>query len=281
MQNERELLLVESHLKIALRCLEYRATMPVEELVGLLSLHVGSAAELLSFLQESARAVCTSNEVRSVVTREKEVDTEISKPKTEKKRIENPSAVSPRRSEERRDPVVVHETNVYAGVQREEGGASIRVERNVESKASNVIPESKSRASVAIPPRNRPADSKERAPQNLEKETKQQSTKTIADAYIARAITTTNEATHVEAVLGTRMTPLQSIQKGMTVNDRLRYAAELFSGDRARFTEVVSRLDAAHSLPEALEILHANFQGDADLPALKDFMQLIERRFTK
>ena len=117
---------------------------------------------------------------------------------------------------------------------------------------------------------------KPRPKQNTKPSTTKQ---TIADAYMAKAPTSTNDSTRVDAVLGERMQPLKSIQKGMTVNDRLRFAAALFKGDRNQFADLVRELDLAKSFPVALNILHENYKGDPSVPELQEFILLLERRF--
>lgn len=130
------------------------------------------------------------------------------------------------------------------------------------------------RENLARPVEVSPA--KNRQKQNVKSSTTKQ---TIADAYIAKAPTSTNDSTRVDAVLGERMQPLKSIQKGMTVNDRLRFAAALFNGDRNQFANLVQELDLAESLPIALNILHGNYKGDPSVPELQEFILLVERRF--
>ena len=76
-----------------------------------------------------------------------------------------------------------------------------------------------------------------------------------------------------------RKVALESLLKGMSLNDRKLYCAELYGGDGARFRTALAQLESAGSLSQALELLQRDYAGAADRPVLAQFIQLLERRF--
>ena len=76
-----------------------------------------------------------------------------------------------------------------------------------------------------------------------------------------------------------RKVALESLLKGMSLNDRKLYCAELYGGDGARFRTALAQLESAGSLSQALELLQRDYAGAADSPVLAQFIQLLERRF--
>lgn len=77
-----------------------------------------------------------------------------------------------------------------------------------------------------------------------------------------------------------RKVALESLLKGMSLNDRKLYCAELYGGDGARFRTALVQLESAGSLSQALELLQRDYAGAADSPVLAQFIQLLERRFS-
>ncbi len=77
-----------------------------------------------------------------------------------------------------------------------------------------------------------------------------------------------------------RKVALESLLKGMSLNDRKLYCAELYGGDGARFRTALAQLESAGSLSQALELLQRDYAGAADSPVLAQFIQLLERRFS-
>lgn len=253
MAQEQELLLAEEHLRVVLDSIAKQRTTPSVDMTAWLrqvNMHLNMATQLINSVVDEPilpKAV-QKVQVKSSLLQENE-------PIIESLDIQPPEPT----------PVVVHSAHDH--------------EKVAEVKEI----EKKNTASVSAPIRKNtpPPTVATSTPQVQKKRTAQYSgaKQTIADAYMAKAPTSTNDSTRVDAVLGERMQPLKSIQKGLTVNDRLRFASALFDGNRELFADLVRKLDLAETLPVALAILHENYKGEADAPELQEFILLLERRF--
>ena len=268
MPSEKEWKVIEAHLRIALRCLEQRSTLTSEELLVVLNMHLASATELLGYCSESELRPNQEKQQPSVVTPVSLVgSSRLDVSSVVQKQPENtPSDVIARVTIPEKAKVVsagvVQDGHAHEAKKLEQVKEPPQV---VEKRKESVLPSQVSVSKPRVTAREKKSETP-KAPQKI-----------IADTYAAPP--SVNDSSHVDAVLGTRLTPLKSIQKGMSVNDRLRYAADLCAGNREQFSQLVRSLDAASSLSEALALLQNSYTGAPDLPALKDFIMLIERRF--
>lgn len=292
MDSEKELQLIASHLRIALRCIEQRQqqVMTEGELVELLDMHVSSAAELLALLrgevgelrQERAplsqehRKVDRGNggvakEVVKTTIPQNEEKGAVAKPvaRGEKEELVNQQRVTSPPS----DPVKSSFREFLPPKGQENVQAPHFEKRGGEEKKGNPLPKRMVGGGGVV--------NGELTSEVKHSKEHSRTTTTLADAYAQRtSIVTNNDNTHVEESLGSRHSPLSSIQKGLTLHDKSLFALELFRGDRALFSKVVKELDTKSSLAEALQTLHLYYTGAPDLPALKDFIQILERRFS-
>lgn len=291
MDSGKELQLIASHLRIALRCIEQQQqVMTMAELVELLDMHVGSAAELLALLRGEGGDVLSVQERRVTESRkvgsgntvvsqkveqpsvspceEKSVATKPALKKTEEQVTASQKVTLPNKTavDSRMPEVLVQDGGVHQQASIREKDSSLGKKESVKSAHSGAV-------------------GGENAGHGIDTKQPREHVRgatTLADAYAQRAaaIVTTNDNAHVEESLGSRLSPLASIQKGLTLYDKSFFAVELFQGNRALFSEVVKELDAKTSLSEALQTLERYYTGAPDLPALKDFIQILERRFS-
>lgn len=83
------------------------------------------------------------------------------------------------------------------------------------------------------------------------------------------------------ADVSVRRKPLKSLEKGMTINDRLYFRQELCGGDAESFKALLAKMDAAGSVETAMRILEES-RGeafDADSEGIKRFLNLLEQRY--
>lgn len=250
MAESQELQLAAEHLRVVLASLEEKRDGDPASWLKHVNMHLSMATQLINSIPPVEPSTSQAEQVGSVpLNRQKET------PSTEALDV----PVQP----------VKQSTVVQSAHAHEAPIVSEQPEKTVTQRATATVRETSPRSVEVSPAKPRPK-------QNTKPSTTKQ---TIADAYMAKAPTSTNDSTRVDAVLGERMQPLKSIQKGMTVNDRLRFAAALFKGDRNQFADLVRELDLAESLPVALNILHENYKGDPSIPELQEFILLLERRF--
>lgn len=78
-----------------------------------------------------------------------------------------------------------------------------------------------------------------------------------------------------------RRKPLKSLEKGMSINDRLYFRQELCGGDAERFKGLVTLMDGAGSVEEAVRLLSAycgdGYDGESE--GVKRFVMLLEQRY--
>lgn len=255
MAQDQELLLAEKHLRVVISCIEQQRNAPSHDLESWLrqvDMHLNMAVQLINSLRAEGQMIPKSvhNMTKSSVVHQ-EVEPTI-------------------------EPLIapVHQSNSSVVIQDAHAHEEVSVRKpqtkKEPSSAGTTVSKNNTSGGEVTPTKPRTKQETKQPPS-----TKQ----TIADAYIAKAPASTNDNTRVDAVLGERMQSLKSIQKGLTVNDRLRFAAALFGGNRELFVNLVSRLDLAESLPTALSILHENYKGDPSVPELQEFILLLERRF--
>lgn len=249
MAREQELFLAEEHLQLVLSYLEQQRTSPNAEFGSWLqqvNMHLNIATQLINSIESPKRVMPqTVSEAVPPVVLQGDVSNsaELQRPKPPISHTNPPTAV-PATPAEPVPPALVDSPTPPKANMKPTGAITL----------------------------TKPVDKKETKPPSKSKQT-------IADAYIAKAPTTTNESTHAEIILGERQQALKSIRKGLTVNDRLRFSGSLCKGNRDEFLSLVERIDNADSLPTALSILHDTYKGDPSLPELQEFILLIERRF--
>lgn len=248
MAESQELQLAAEHLRVVLASLEEKRDGDPASWLKHVNMHLSMATQLINSIPPVEPSTSQAEQVGRVpLNRQKET------PSTEVLDV----PVQP----------VKQSTVVQSAHAHEAPIVSEQPEKTVMQRATATVRETSPRSVEVSPAKPRP------------KQKTSTTKQTIADAYMAKAPTSTNDNTRVDAVLGERMQPLKSIQKGMTVNDRLRFAAALFKGDRNQFADLVRELDLAESLPVALNILHENYKGDPSVPELQEFILLLERRF--
>ncbi len=78
-----------------------------------------------------------------------------------------------------------------------------------------------------------------------------------------------------------RRKPLKSLEKGMSINDRLYFRQELCGGDAERFKGLVTLMDGAGSVEEAVRLLSAycGDRYDGESEGVKRFVMLLEQRY--
>jgi hypothetical protein len=74
--------------------------------------------------------------------------------------------------------------------------------------------------------------------------------------------------------------PIADIAAAIGINDKFYYIRELFSGDAAAYGDVVSRLNAAASLGEAMKILDESTVMGSDPAAQSSFVDVVRRKFS-
>lgn len=74
---------------------------------------------------------------------------------------------------------------------------------------------------------------------------------------------------------------LKSLEKGMTINDRLYFRQELCGGDAERFKALLAKIDTAGSIEASIRILAESLGEafDANSEGFKRFMNLLEQRY--
>lgn len=69
------------------------------------------------------------------------------------------------------------------------------------------------------------------------------------------------------------------LQQIITIADRFRFQRELFNGNGAAMSSAVDDFNAMTSMQEAENYIDEHFNWDLDADAVKDFMQLLQRKF--
>ena len=72
--------------------------------------------------------------------------------------------------------------------------------------------------------------------------------------------------------------PLDNITKAITLNEKMKYTKELFGGSMDKYNEAISRINAANSLEEALDII-AKYHIDTTKDCAGEFIRVVYRRF--
>ncbi len=72
--------------------------------------------------------------------------------------------------------------------------------------------------------------------------------------------------------------PIKNISKSITLNDKIMFINELFSGDSNQYSEAIEKLNNAANLEEALEIL-ATYHIDTTKDSAGEFIRILYRRF--
>lgn len=240
----KQLAVVATHLRIALRFAEQQAAGSLTDTVQTVMMHVEGAYEML---RDLAAMLPVSSEGISPVGMKQE-----SSPA---------SAIVV--------PVVEPEVEVVPVVPKEK----IKPEQTTPStfKSSPVVPStsSTSEAESAVPLTAKAAPKTESAHEEAR----------VADTFAHRPVLHESLSRREDTVQTAKFSSITSVAKAMTINDRMRFTAELFAGDREHFLATLQAVEQCSSLPEALETLQANYSGPADNPLLTQFISLLERRF--
>ncbi len=72
---------------------------------------------------------------------------------------------------------------------------------------------------------------------------------------------------------------LSDFRKAFSLNDRFRFRRDLFHGNENVMNRVVSDLNDLHTLAESKEYIQSQLQWDLNDETVKDFIQLLEKRF--
>jgi len=70
-----------------------------------------------------------------------------------------------------------------------------------------------------------------------------------------------------------------NLSDSIGVNDRFYYIRELFEGNREAYNEAIGRLEKAQNMNEAKEIVLSFKKDKRDIPATKQLLELIKRKF--
>lgn len=75
--------------------------------------------------------------------------------------------------------------------------------------------------------------------------------------------------------------PLKSLEKGMTINDRLYFRQELCGGDAESFKVLIAKIEAGGSLEASVRILQESLGEayDGDSEGVRRFVKLLEQRY--
>lgn len=71
-----------------------------------------------------------------------------------------------------------------------------------------------------------------------------------------------------------------SLSDAIGINDRFYYIRELFDGNRDTYNEAISRLEKAENMNDAKEIVLSYRKGKHDIPATKQLLDIVKRKFT-
>lgn len=72
---------------------------------------------------------------------------------------------------------------------------------------------------------------------------------------------------------------LSDFRKSFSLNDRFFFKKELFNGDEAKMSKVISDLNEIHSLHEAIDYVQTELNWDSENSVVADFMTRLEKRF--
>lgn len=104
-------------------------------------------------------------------------------------------------------------------------------------------------------------------------ETKEKATETINDKFNGNSNATTLADKLQKKVI-------QSIDKSLSLNERIMFTNSLFKGDKELMSEALSQIDTAGSLSEAVDIAMSFNKGwKMDSYEIEAFMEVIERKF--
>lgn len=107
-------------------------------------------------------------------------------------------------------------------------------------------------------------------------------TQTIADAIKGEeslAEKLSKRVDHETVASSINSSKIDRIQTAITIADRFRFQRELFAGDAVKMAETVEILNKMKNLDDALAYIDKMFNWDVDLPVVRDFLRIIERRF--
>ncbi|MGW8122199.1 hypothetical protein ACV07N_06020 [Roseivirga echinicomitans] len=90
-----------------------------------------------------------------------------------------------------------------------------------------------------------------------------------------------NEASHTPTLAEKlKKNSTKSIEKSLTINERIMFSKTLFEGDQALMSQVLEELDSAHSVDEALAKTQPyNKKWDVEGDEMEAFIQVLKRRF--
>jgi len=81
----------------------------------------------------------------------------------------------------------------------------------------------------------------------------------------------------ISTTLGSK--PVEDITVAIGINDRFLFTRELFGGNQEEYYKIVSRLNKATTLDEAINILDKSVAGNPDADAYSSFTDILKRKF--
>lgn len=72
---------------------------------------------------------------------------------------------------------------------------------------------------------------------------------------------------------------LSDLRKAFSLNDKFYFRKELFNGDEAKMSKVLSDLNDIHSYEESVAYLNEKLNWNIEDPTVSEFLKLMEKRF--
>ena len=73
---------------------------------------------------------------------------------------------------------------------------------------------------------------------------------------------------------------IADLRRAFSLNDRFRYRKELFKGSDENMNNAITTLNNTTTLKDSLAFLEQKLQWDFDNPTVKDFVKILETRFS-
>ncbi len=169
------------------------------------------------------------------------------------------------------------------------------VEKKVEEKPQEKQPEIKKEPTPIVEQeKTMPTPKKEAkkqeiiAPKKSEQKTEkkvnlQEPKETIADSFTPQKsmndlLSEIKQNTDLATQLQNR--PIQDLKNAISLNDKIWFIKELFSGDADKYNSVIENISKANSADEAIQIIEP-FSWDKEEDSTKRFIELIYRKFVQ
>lgn len=84
-----------------------------------------------------------------------------------------------------------------------------------------------------------------------------------------------------EKILATQLKnkPLSDIKSAISLNDKIRFIKDLFSGDKEKYTYSIEQLNNFQNLDQALRYLDSHFDFNENNEVFQDLLELVYRRY--